>query len=112
MRRPALACILLASALSGCATQSPPQDVAIKVYQYNEVRNLKYRIVERIWGESWQSAFYIPGYPSVEQAANALKARAMSAGADAVLNLACIDQQTFFERKPAYICYGDAIKIE
>ena len=27
-----------------------------------------------------------------------------------MLNLACLDQQTYFGRKPSYICYGDAIK--
>ena len=103
-------------AASGCASAPDAgyfdKGAALRVYEYNETRALKYRIVERIWMDTLQASTYLPGHPTERQAIAALKARAAQNGADAVLNLACLDQKTFWQREPAFICYGDAIKIE
>ena len=101
-------------AASGCATPIDPQlagqAAGLKVYEPGETASLKYSVVERIWVGTEHPKFFIPGQPRREDAVLALKVQALNKGADALVNLFCLDQGSFWSNAPSFICYANAIK--
>ena len=40
----------------------------VRLYKLGELNAIRYEVVSRLWVDSWRSAFWVPTYPSQEQA--------------------------------------------
>ena len=114
------------SALVGCAlcalssgagiAQSDVEQRAreLKIYASGEINMSRYEVVGRPWIDSWRSAFWLPTFPSREQAIAALQTEAARHGADGLLNVICLDQGHWkwsSNTEPAFLCSGIAIRV-
>ena len=105
------------SLASACAT-APRTDTdgqaAVQVYELNPFVGKPYDIVGRIWTGSWRSAFWVPSYPSRDEAIASMQTEAARLKADALVSVSCVDQHgsTWFKgTDPAFLCYGIAIRL-
>ena len=102
----ALACVL-------CFTVGPAlgADAArVKVFDATELSLDRYTVVKRIWTQSWRSAFWVPSYDEAADAIASLTSKAADEGADAVINLHCLNDTGGWGG--GYFCYGLAIKLK
>ena len=86
----------------------------LKIYTMGEINASRYEVVGRPWVDSWRSAFWLPTFPSQEQAIAALQTEAARRGADGLLNVICLDQGHWkgsSNTEPAFLCYGIAIRV-
>ena len=108
-----LACLLSAGA--GIAQGDVEQRAReLKIYAFGEISMNRYEVVGRPWVDSWRSAFWVPTFPSQEQAIAALQTEAARRGADGLLNVNCLDQGRWkwsSNTEPAFLCYGIAIRV-
>ena len=113
-------CALLASALflldgAALAQTSEPRAPDLRQYTFSELNQGRYEVVTRQWGDNWRSAFASPTFPTREQAVAALNSEAAARGADALLNVTCLDQghwQLSPSTQPAVLCYGIGIRVK
>ncbi|HTP45318.1 MAG TPA: hypothetical protein VMQ50_00165 [Casimicrobiaceae bacterium] len=112
-----MATALAVCLLWGCAS-APPSEIKaagdVKVYDGGNLPPNQYDVVRRIWVDSWRSAFWLPTYPSEGEAVAALKAEASRAGADGLVNVACVDEPraTGSTTTPTKVlCYANAIRL-
>jgi hypothetical protein len=106
-------CVLCADA-SIAQTDVEQRARELKIYALGEINMSRYEVVGRPWVDSWRSAFWLPTFPSQEQAIAALQTEAASRGADGLLNVICLDQghsQWSSNKEPAFLCYGIAIRV-
>lgn len=120
LRSSRLAALVAGSACVICAGTGITQGVVeqraseLKIYALGEISASRYEVVGRPWADSWRSAFWVPTFPSQEQAIAALQMEAASRGADALLNVNCLDQGRWTwssKAEPAFLCYGIAIRV-
>ena len=120
LRSSRLAALIAASACALCAGAGIAQgDVEqraseLKIYALGEISVSRYEVVGRPWVDSWRSAFWLPTFPSQEQAIAALQTEASRRGADGLLNVNCLDQGRWTwssKTEPAFLCYGIAIRV-
>ena len=86
----------------------------MKMYAFGDLDPNRYDVVARLWGDSWRSAFWVQTFPTEEQAIAALQTEAATRGADALLNVGCLDQgpsKWSSNTEPAFLCYGVAIRV-
>ena len=79
----------------------------MKLYAFGDLSTSRYDVVARLWADSWRSAFWVQTFPTEEQAIAALQTEAASRGADALLNVSCLDQgpsQVVLERRNPRSC--------
>ena len=116
--RPAALAVATVFALSsaGALAQSDgakaPSDV--KIYKGGDLSAAQYQVVSRLWSESWRTAFWVPTFPTQDEAVAALQAEAARRGAEGLINVVCIDQgpsKWTSNPGPAYLCYGNAIQV-
>jgi hypothetical protein len=109
----AAACVL--GACAGIAQSDvDPRAANIKIYALGEINGDRYEVVGRPLTDTWRSAFWLPTYPTREQAVAALQTDAAARGADGLLNVNCLDQgrwQWSSNTEPAFLCYGTAIRV-
>jgi uncharacterized protein YbjQ (UPF0145 family) len=113
-------CALVAGslfALAGAAhaQTSAPRGPDLRQYTFSELNQGRYEVVTRQWGDNWRSAFSSPTFPTREQAVAALNSEAAARGADALLNVTCLDQghwKLSSNAEPAILCYAIAIRIK
>ena len=107
----AVATALGCGAASGEAlAQAVLQDAPLRIFDGTQLTRDNYTVVGRLWAESWQSAFFIPGHADSSAAIAALSQAAVRAGGDALINVSCLDNsESWFY--PGYYCYGLAIKL-
>lgn len=100
---------------TGLAQTAEPPVAELKVYTFGEITPGRYEVVSRQWGDAWRSAFWSPTFPTREQAIAALHTEAAGRGADALLNVYCLDQgrdkKWSSNTEPAILCYGIAIRV-
>jgi len=100
---------------AGIAQSDVEQRAAdVKIYDLGEISSSRYEVVGRPWVDSWRSAFWVPTFPSQEQAIAALQTEAARRGADGLLNVNCLDQGRWnwsSNTEPAFLCYGIAIRV-
>ena len=100
---------------AGIAQSDVEQRAAdVKIYDLGEISSSRYEVVGRPWVDSWRSAFWVPTFPSQEQAIVALQTEAARRGADGLLNVNCLDQGRWnwsSNTEPAFLCYGIAIRV-
>jgi len=80
------------------------------IYELGGPNTSQYEVVSRPWVDSWRSAFWVPTYPSEEQAIAALQTEAARRGADALMNVICLNQGRP-NTEPAIVCYGIGIRL-
>ncbi|MCW5604279.1 MAG: hypothetical protein KIT18_07025 [Burkholderiales bacterium] len=83
----------------------------MRVYDPAELTPGRYEVVKRLWVESWRSAFQVPHHPQADAAVRELKSEAAGLGADALLNLACIDDAGGWAEKRGVFCHALAIRL-
>jgi len=103
-RAQAVAIAMLCGPASAFAADLP-------VYDATQVAYGSYTIVKRIWVEDWRSAFYVPTREDLASARQAVIDRAARAGAEAVVNLACVNGRGSFNAGGFY-CYADAVRAK
>lgn len=111
MKSARFAAAVLAGAL--CASLGPAlaADAAeIKVYDATQLTLDRYTVLKRIWTQTWRTAFWISNYDERDDAVAALISRAADEGADAVINLECLNDKGGWGG--GYFCYGLAIKLK
>jgi uncharacterized protein YbjQ (UPF0145 family) len=96
---------------SGTCAQAASTD-AVPVYDPTEVAHSGYTVLKRLWVEDWKSVFRIAGHRDQAAARRALLNEAAALGADAVVNLYCLDRTDGMFNPAGYFCYGNAIKIK
>jgi len=120
LRRSRLAALVAGSACALCAGAGIAQGVVeqraaeLRIYALGEIGVSRYEVVGRPWADSWRSAFWVPTFPSQEQAIAALQTEAARRGADGLLNVNCLDQGRWSwssKTEPAFLCYGIAIRV-
>jgi len=103
--------------LSACASTAPSDAEKhapeIKIYQLGDPNASRFEVVNRLWADSWRTAYGLPTYPTQEQAIAALQTEAALRGADGLLNVVCLDQgrpNWWSKSEPAILCYGIAVR--
>jgi hypothetical protein len=100
--------------LSACASiaqgDGEKRASEVKIHKSGDLDTRRYEIVSRPWVDSWRSAFWVPTYPSEEQAITALQTEAARRGADGLTNVICLDQGRP-NTEPAILCYGIGIRL-
>ena len=99
---------------AGLAQTAEPRPPELRQYTFGEITPARYEVVTRQWGDSWRSAFSSPTFPTREQAIAALNNEAAARGADALLNVYCLDQGRWkwsSNTEPAILCYGVGIRV-
>jgi hypothetical protein len=120
LRSPLLSAIVAGSLCALCAdagiaqSSVEPPAPQLRTYAFGEIGTDRYEVVARLWGDSWRSAFWVPAFPTREQAIAALQTEAARRGADGLLNVSCRDQGPWSwssSGEPAFFCYGIAIRL-
>lgn len=106
-----VACCSILAAAAGPVPAAEPV-AQVRVFEASELTLDRYTVIERIWVESWRSAFWMPAHNDPADAISALTSKAARLGADGVTNLYCLDDRggVWFAR--GYFCYGLAIKLK
>ena len=103
--------MLCSTLLASAAAQDIAQKAPLRVFDATELTADRYTVISRIWVDSWRSAFGVRGHGDSGEAIAALSAEAARAGADAITNLVCLnDQRAWLDR--GYFCYGLAVKLK
>jgi hypothetical protein len=108
-----MACALVAGAAVGQG-DAGERAAQLKTYNFGELGMDRYEIVGRPWVDSWRAAFWMPTFPTQEQALAALRTEAASRGADGLVNVSCRDQgpwAMWSTTEPAFLCFGLAIRV-
>jgi hypothetical protein len=91
-----------AAAPSGTAAQ-------VQVYNTTQLVPSQYTVVQRLWVDEWRSNVTYPTFRSVEDGIEAMREKAVDAGANGLLNVMCMDATGYSRGR--LLCYGDAIKF-
>jgi hypothetical protein len=94
MRRlllPAVALLLAAGCASEPAGTPGAAIAADQVVVHESVASVTrpFKVIKRVWVDSWASNLYLPTYASREEAVRAFQQHAASAGGDGVINFGC-----------------------
>ena len=104
--------------LSGCA--SSPQNggesraTDVKIYESAQLAQGQYELVRYLPVDSWRTAFWLPTYSSQAEGIASLQADATRVGANGLINVSCLDHSSSiwsWNREPAVLCYGNAIRV-
>lgn len=110
MRKP-LHCIFISALLAvASAAVLARENAPVKVFDAGELAPSRYTVVERIWTGTWRAPFWLPGYADAGAAVTALTDKADSLGANAVVNLHCVNDARGWGG--GYTCYGLAVKLK
>ena len=93
---------------AGCAGTTGGKD--LRLVELGEVPQGSYDLVERVWGNTWYTPFYVPWYATEQDAMAGLMTQASIRGADAVANAVCTPAATWWGGT-RYFCHGDAVKM-
>jgi len=80
---------LLALLAAGCASTAPAPVEQVKVHDSQTSIPPGYKVIKRVWADSWASALVVPTYASREEAAQAMREKAAELGGNGVINFAC-----------------------
>jgi hypothetical protein len=108
----------VACAVCGCASVAQgdieKQAAEIRVYKLAELSGTPYESVGHIWVDSWRTAFFPPAYPGEDEALRSLRAEAARLGANGLVSVVCLDQNTPTKSTnavPAILCYANAVRV-
>lgn len=107
--RAALGVALAAVALSGGA-QEPLGQAPLPTFDATQLSPDRYTVVKRLWVDSWRTVFDVPTHAESSAALAQLSDAAVKAGADAITNVVCLnDDRAWF--RGSYFCYALAVKL-
>src|SRR5262245_53837441 len=109
-----LSSLVVLSGGAAIAQTAEPRAPQLRQYTTGELTPGRYEVVSRQWGDAWRSAFWSPTFPTRDQAITALNNEAVTRGADALLNVYCLDQGRWAlsqSTEPAILCYAIAIRV-
>jgi hypothetical protein len=106
----AVAVYLVSACASIVQSDNEKRVPEIKIYEGGGLSTIQYEVVSRPWVDSWRSAFWVPTHPNEEQAVAALQAEATRRGADALMNVSCLNLGRP-NTEPAIVCYGMGIRL-
>ena len=111
MKRSTFAAAALCCAMSATAGYALAADAEqVKVFDATQLTFDRYTVLKRIWTDTWRTMFWISTYDEQADAVKALLSKAADAGADAVINLECLNDRGGWSR--GYFCYALAIKLK
>ena len=112
MKPVSIAVALLSCGLALVTTPCRSAEVSapVRVFDAAELTLSSYTVVKRLWTGSWRASFWVPEYDEAGAAIAALTTEAARLGADAVVNLHCLNDRGGWSA--GYICYGLAIKLK
>ena len=90
MRRLILAVLTFLAA--GCASPNAGAPVSaeqVVVHESVASTTAPFKVIKRVWVDSWASNTFVPTYATREDAVRAFQQHAASAGGDGVINFAC-----------------------
>lgn len=87
MRRWMPALIVLLT--GGCAANAPVPVEQVTLHESQASAPSNYKVIQRIWVDSWATALFVPTYVSREEAAQTMRQKAADLGGNGVLNFAC-----------------------
>ena len=82
----------------------------MRVFDTGELTLDRYTVIERLWTGTWRASFWVPTPDDAASATAALTWKAADLGADAVVNLHCVNDVGGWGG--GYYCYGLAIKLK
>jgi hypothetical protein len=100
---------VLFMAFTTAAVAAPDE---VRVYEPGTLTAERYQIVARLWVESWRSAFQVPTHAARDEAVEALRSEAARRGANALTNLACLNDDAPFPGSAPHFCYALAIRVK
>jgi uncharacterized protein YbjQ (UPF0145 family) len=109
MRKIAAVMCLILLPLAGPVTAAE-LEAPLRVFDAGELTLDRYTVVKRLWTGALRASFWLPSYDDAATAIAALTSKARSLGADGVVNLHCLNDNTGWGG--GYICYGLAIKLK
>ena len=98
----------LVALLAGCAANAPVPPEQVSVHESPASVTANYKIVRRIWVDTWASAVFVPTYVSQEEAKQAMRQKAADLGGNAVLNFACYRKYS----DDSLGCNGTVVKFQ
>ena len=108
--RAALGVVLAGAACSGGA-QEPLRQAPLPTFDATQLTPDRYTVIRRLWVDSWRTAFDVPTHGESGAALAQLTDEAVKAGADALTNVVCLnDERGWFRR--GYFCYALAVKVK
>lgn len=102
---------ILGSAPAVAAQEAVRSVDSIRIYDPADLNLSRYKILKRLWVESWRSAFAVPRHADAGAAIAELKTAAASLGADGLINVVCVPDQGWWLRKENVFCYALAIRL-
>ena len=106
----ALGIVLAAAACPGGA-QEPLREAPLPTFDATQLTPDRYTVIRRLWVDSWRTAFDVPTHAESSAALAQLTAEAVKAGADALTNVVCLnDERAWF--RAGYLCYALAVKLK
>ena len=105
-----LAGLLTLASTAALSQPAHPAD-AIQIFEPGTIAPDRYTVVKRLWTGTWRSAFWLPSFPDVPAAVEAMKQEAAKIGADAVTNVMCLPDSTLRPRPRGIYCHGLLIKL-
>lgn len=82
---------------------------AVTIYDATQLSYDDYRLIKRLWADSWRTAFGVPHADTREAAIQDLVQAAESVGANGLVNVHCVGGT---EALRSYYCYGNAIEVK
>lgn len=82
---------------------------AVTIYDATQLSYDRYRVVKRLWVDSWRTAIGVPHEATREAAVQALVDAAEGVGADGLVNVHCVGGTASLSD---YYCYGNAVKVK
>ena len=102
---------IAALCLAAACAASAQEAAGVRIYQVGDIAYARYTVLERIWVESWRSAFFVPTREDESGAIADLRDKAARLGADGIVNLRCLHDSGGFPGTSGYFCYANAIKL-
>ena len=102
---------MVALTLSISAHSAEKAAPRVPIYDSTQIALDRYTVVKRLGVQGWRSGYFIPSYPDVEIAVQALIGEAASLGADGLVNVYCLGRSDRLKGE-GYYCYGNAIKVK
>ena len=82
---------------------------AVTVYDATQISYDRYRVIKRLWVDSWRTVIGVPHEATREAALQSLVQAAEGLGADGLVNVYCVGGTPSLS---SYYCYGNAIKVK
>jgi hypothetical protein len=92
LHRKLLSAVSMLAALAGCASQPPASPVTaeqVTIHESVASAPVSFRIIKRLWVDSWGSAFGVPSYSSQSEAREAFRQYAANLNGNGVINFGC-----------------------